>query len=146
DTEVSELHDQATEAFSNLYADGEAEFSDSELEALEGLTSVIETQRGEQEAREAAAQVRAQKAKDFAVRVNGEAAAEDDNGDVEITTLETEDTADGTVEDTVASKADGALASEKDNVVSATASATPNARRVTLAGTKSRQRPPQREE
>ena len=145
DTEVTELHDQATEAFSNLYAGGEAEYSDSELEALEGLTSVIETLRGEQEARQAAAQERAQKAKDFAVRVNGETVSEDDAGDVDITTVESEDT-ETEEEETAASEDDEELASDQDNGESVTASATPKARRVNLAGIKSRQRPPQREE
>src|SRR5690625_3273519 len=86
---------QASEAFTGLYGDGSAEFSDEELETLEGLTSAIESLRAEKANRDEAAQERARKAADFAVRVNGETVSEDDAEDVDITTKEadTEDEA-----------------------------------------------------
>ena len=151
DTEVESLLSQATEAFSNLYGDGAAEFSDTELEALEGLTGAIETLRGEGDKRKEAARERAQKAADFAVRVNGETVSEDDVEDVEVTTSTP---GEGEAADAGAASADTEeLAAEaetpeadKDDEETVTASAAPKARRVNLAGIKSRQRPPQREE
>ena len=94
--DLAGLLSQASEAFTNLYGDGSAEFSDDELETLEGLTGAIESLRAEKDARAEAAQERARKAADFAVRVNGETVSEDDAKDVDITTeeAETSDSAD----------------------------------------------------
>lgn len=153
DSDVESLLSQATEAFSNLYGDGTAEFSDSELEALEGLTGAIETLRGEGGKRQEAARERAQKAADFAVRVNGETVSEDDVEDVEVTTTTPGEGGEAEAEATAAAAETEELAAEastsedgEDDAETVTASAAPKARRVNLAGIKSRQRPVQREE
>ena len=145
DEDVNNLLDQATEAFAGLYREGATDYSDSELEALEDLTGAIETLRGEVKNREEAAAERARKAADFAVRVNGEVVSEDDVDDVEITTSAPAEE-DTEAEETAADESEELSSEDEDQGESVTASATPKARRVNLAGIKSRQRPPQREE
>lgn len=146
DEEVQALTSQATEAFGSLYEEGKTDYSTDELESLEGLTSVIETLRAEGAKRAESAQERAQKAADFAVRVNGETVSEDDVTDLDITT-ETpgeEDTEEEAGAEASAETEELSDKSDKDSSV--TASAAPKARRVNLAGIKSRQRPVKREE
>ena len=144
--DLAGLLSQASEAFTNLYGDGSAEFSDEELETLEGLTGAIESLRAEKDARAEAAQERARKAADFAVRVNGETVSEDDAKDVDITTeeAETSDSADDSESEELAVDNDDEKPSN-DEREEVTASAN-KPRRVNIAGIKSRQRPQKHED
>lgn len=146
DSDLDGLLNQASEAFSGLYGDGTATFSDEELETLEGLTGAIESLRSEKETRQNAAQERAQKAKDFAVRVNGETVSEDDAEDVDITTKEadTEDEAEASADSEELSTEEDEKPNEEERE-EVTASAN-KPRRVNLAGIKSRQRPQKTED
>ena len=146
DSDLDGLLNQASEAFSGLYGDGTATFSDEELETLEGLTGAIESLRGEKATRTEAAEERARKAADFAVRVNGETVSEDDAEDVDITTKEaaTEDEGEASADSEELSTEEGEKPKEEERE-EVTASAN-KPRRVNLAGIKSRQRPQKHEE
>lgn len=146
DSDLDGLLNQASEAFSGLYGDGTATFSDEELETLEGLTGAIESLRGEKATRTEAAEERARKAADFAVRVNGETVSEDDAEDVDITTKEadTEDEAEASADSEELSTEEGEKPKEEERE-EVTASAN-KPRRVNLAGIKSRQRPQKTED
>ena len=146
DSDLDGLLNQASEAFSGLYGDGTSTFSDEELETLEGLTGAIESLRAEKTARTEAAQERVQKAKDFAVRVNGETVSEDDAEDVDITTKEadTEDEGEASADSEELSTEEEEKPNEEERE-EVTASAN-KPRRVNLAGIKSRQRPQKHED
>ena len=146
DSDLDGLLNQASEAFSGLYGDGTSTFSDEELETLEGLTGAIESLRAEKTARTEAAQERVQKAKDFAVRVNGETVSEDDAEDVDITTKEadTEDEGEASADSEELSTEESEKPNEEERE-EVTASAN-KPRRVNLAGIKSRQRPQKHED
>ena len=152
DSEVESLLSQAQEAFTGLYYAGEDEartdFSDDEFATLEELTSAIESLRAEETKRAEAAAERAQKAADFAVRVNGETVSEDDAKDVDITTEEADDSDESASADTEELAADTEEKTEADETEEAvTASSAPKGpRRVNISGLRKNQSQQKREE
>lgn len=68
--EISELLDQAVEAFNEVYGDGTNDLTDEEYDTLAAITEQVERLRAETESRDAAAAERRDGMRDLATRVN----------------------------------------------------------------------------